>query len=293
MELKNKSKIDYISKISEIIFIICACISILSVVVITLYMIISGLPAIQEIGLFDFIFGTDWNPTGKDPSYGIFAMILASIYATFGAIVIGVPTGLLTAVFLSEIAPKNVKKAIVPLVEILAGIPSVIYGFVGLLVLVPFVAKVFDLSFGASLFSSIIVLAIMILPTIIAISQTTLESLPRELKEASLALGATRVQTIFRVLIPAAKSGIITGVVLGIGRAIGETMAIIMVSGNTANMPELFGTVRLMTSGIVSEMAYASAFHKEALFAIGLVLFVFIMAINIVLNLFLRDGKNK
>lgn len=293
MKLKEKSKRDRFSKIMEIIFFASALISILCVIVITVYMIVSGLPAIKKIGLFDFLLGTVWNPTGKDPSFGILPMILSSIYATFGAILIGVPIGLLTAVFLNQIAPKKIANVLRSLIELLAGIPSVIYGFVGLLVLVPFVAKVFNLSFGANLFSATLVLAIMILPTIITISENSLDALPKDYLEASLALGATKTQTVFRVLIPAARSGIITGIVLGIGRAIGETMAVIMVSGNAVNMPKIFESVRLMTSGIVSEMSYAGAFHKEALFAIGLVLFIFIMVINIILNVFLKKADDK
>ena len=256
-------------------------------------MIISGFPAVKEIGLFNFLFGTVWNPTGANPSYGILPMILSSICATFGAIIIGVPIGVLTAVFLSEIANKKVANFIRPFIEILSGIPSVIYGFVGLILLVPFIAKVFDLSYGANLFTGMLVLSIMILPTIVTISENSIRSLPSEYKEASLGLGATKMQTIFKILIPAARSGITTSIVLGIGRAIGETMAVIMVTGNSVNMPDIFQSVRLMTSGIVSEMSYAVGLHKDALFAIGLVLFIFIMIINLILNVFLAKADQK
>ena len=293
MKLKNTHKQDRISSIFEKIFLFCAVVSIISVVVISLYMIISGFPAIKEVGLFNFLFGTEWNPTGKNPSFGILPMILSSICATLGAIIIGVPVGVLTAVFLSEIANKKMANFIRPFIEILAGVPSVIYGFVGLILVGPFIANVFGLSYGACLFTGMLVLAIMILPTIVTISEDSLRALPNEYKEASLGLGATKIQTIFKILIPAARSGITTGIVLGIGRAIGETMAVIMVTGNSVNLPELFGSVRLMTSGIVSEMSYAVGTHREALFAIGLVLFVFIMIINFVLNVILNKADKK
>ncbi|MGN8913208.1 phosphate ABC transporter permease subunit PstC [Anaerofustis butyriciformans] len=293
MKLKNTYKQDRISSIFEKIFFVCAVVSIISVVVISLYMIISGFPAIKEVGLFNFLFGTEWNPTGSNPSFGILPMILSSICATLGAIIIGVPVGVLTAVFLSEVANKKVASIIRPFIEILAGIPSVIYGFVGLILVVPFIADVFNLSYGACLFTGMLVLAIMILPTIVTISEDSLRALPNEYKEASLGLGATKMQTIFKILIPAARSGITTGVVLGIGRAIGETMAVIMVTGNSVNLPKLFGSVRLMTSGIVSEMSYAVGTHRDALFAIGLVLFIFIMIINFVLNMILNKADKK
>lgn len=293
MKLKNTHKQDRVSSIFEKIFLFCAVISIISVVVISLYMIISGAPVMKEVGIFNFLFGTEWNPTGSNPSFGILPMILSSICATLGAIIIGVPVGVLTAVFLSEVANKKVANIIRPFIEILAGIPSVIYGFVGLILVVPFIANVFNLSYGACLFTGMLVLAIMILPTIVTISEDSLRALPNEYKEASLGLGATKMQTIFKILIPAARSGITTGVVLGIGRAIGETMAVIMVTGNSVNLPKLFGSVRLMTSGIVSEMSYAVGTHRDALFAIGLVLFIFIMIINFVLNMILNKANKK
>lgn len=289
---KRKEKFNT-TRFIEYFFLVCAIVSIVSVAVITIYMIYSGFPAIKEIGLFKFIFGMKWNPTGANPSYGIFPMILSSLYATFGAILIGVPVGVFTAVYLSEMASDRVSNFVRPFIELLAGIPSVIYGFVGLIVLVPGVASVFGLSYGANLFTGMLVLGIMILPTIVTISENSINALPDEYREASLGLGATKTQTIFKVLVPAARNGIVTSVVLGIGRAIGETMAVIMVTGNSVNMPKLFGSVRLMTSGIVSEMAYASTFHKQSLFAIGLVLFAFIMAINLILNGVLAKADKK
>jgi len=281
-------------KFTEFIFLSCATIAIIMLALITIFMIIQGVPAIKEVGLWEFISGTDWRPASRtDPSYGILPMILASIYATLGAIIIGVPLGLLTAIFLSKVAPKKLVKIVTPFIELLAGIPSVIYGFIGLIVLVPFVAAVFDIPYGGTLITAIIVLAIMILPTIISISKTSIESVSDTYEEASLALGATKIQTIFRVLVPAARSGILSGVILGIGRAMGETMAVILVSGNTVTMPSLLGPVRLLTSGIVSEMSYADAFHRSVLIGIGLVLFVFIMIINLILNVVIKSYGKK
>lgn len=277
-----------LSRIIEGVFFISALVAVVSVLLITVYMFLSGAPAIAEIGLKDFLLGKVWAPTAADPQFGILPMILSSLFATFGSILIGVPVGLLTSVFLAEIAPDWLSKIVRPAVELLAGIPSVIYGLIGMLVVVPAVAKVFDLPLGMNLLSAILILSIMILPTIVTISENSLRSLPPQLNEASLGLGATRIQTIFKVLIPAARSGIISGVVLGIGRAIGETMAIIMVAGNVVNMPGLLKSVRLMTTGIVMEMSYAGEFHRQALFAIGLVLFIFIMALNIVLSTVLK-----
>lgn len=295
MELKKskKSKKDIIDSVSKYIFLICACASVAAVVLISLYMIISGLPAIFKIGFKEFFLGTIWNPTGADPKFGILPMILSSIFATFGAILIGVPIGIFVAVFLAEIAPKKLAKAVKPAVELLAGIPSVIYGLLGMLIVVPFVAQVFNLSFGMNLFTAILILSVMILPTIINIAQVSLESVPKEYKEASLALGATDITTIFKIMIPAAKSGIITSIVLGVGRAIGETMAVIMVAGNVVNMPKFFESVRFLTTGIAMEMSYAEGLHRDALFSIGLVLFVFILIINIVINVILKPKPEK
>lgn len=288
----KKSKTPF-TRIVEAIFFICACVAVLCVCLITFYMVSTGAPAIAEIGLFDFLLGKVWAPTASDPQFGILPMVLSSILATLGAIVIGVPIGILASVFLAEIAPKRVAKAVRAGIEVLAGIPSVIYGLIGMLIIVPAVAKIFNIPLGMNLLSATLVLAVMILPTIISVSETALKSVPRKYKEASLACGATHIQTIFKVMIPAARSGIMTGVVLGIGRAVGETMAVIMVAGNVVNMPELLGSVRLMTTGIVMEMSYAGAFHKQALFAIGLILFVFIMVLNILLNTVLKKMGEK
>ncbi|MDF2820548.1 MAG: phosphate transporter permease subunit PstC [Clostridiales bacterium] len=284
----NKNKIDISAKI---IFMFCASIAVIAVILITAYMVFSGGPAILKIGVGDFIFGQEWKPTAGDPKFGILPLILSSVYATLGAIVIGVPVGILVAVYIVELAPKWLTKILKPAIELLAGIPSVIYGLIGMMVIVPFVAKTFDLSLGACLFSAIIILAIMILPTVISITETGLRSVPIEYKEASLGLGATQIQTIFKVQIPAAKSTILTGVVLGIGRAVGETMAVIMVAGNAVNMPKIFESVRFLTTGIVSEMSYSTGLHRQALFGIGLVLFLFIMIINIVLTRLIKSER--
>ena len=282
-----------IPKPAEILFFLCAAAAIALLALITVFMLAEGLPAIKEVGLWNFLTGTEWRPTAQTPSYGILPMILSSLLATFGAILIGVPIGLMTAVLLSQVAPKRVVQVVTPFIDILAGIPSVIYGFLGMILLMPMVAKVFGLAYGGTLFTAMLLLALMILPTIISISTTALNSVPEAYKEASLALGATPIQTIFRILIPAARSGILSAVVLGVGRAMGETMAVVLVSGNVVNMPKLFGSVRLLTSGIVSEMAYADAFHKQVLFAIGLVLFVFIMLVNICLNVVKKSYDKK
>lgn len=279
--------------VMNIIFFVCGVASILCVAAITIYMVVSGLPAIREIGLFDFLFGTTWAPTAENPQFGILPMILTTIVGTFGAILVGAPLGLFTAVFICYLAPKKAQTFLTSAVELLAGIPSVIYGLVGITVLSPLVAKTFDLPSGASLFTSIVVLAIMILPTIVSVSITSLRAVPQEYYDGSLALGATSMTSIFKMNIRAAKSGIITGIVLGIGRAIGETMAIIMVSGNVVNMPNLFGSVRFLTTGIVSEMSYASGLHREALFSIGLILFLFIFAINLILTGILKKGAKQ
>ena len=251
-------------------------------------MITVGAPAIGEIGLGNFLFGTEWSPgSGK---YGIWHMILASFAGMFGAIVIGVPIGLLTAVFLAELAPRRLANLVRPAIELLAGIPSVIYGFFGMMVLVPFLRRVFPGTVGDSLLAMILILAVMVLPTIISVSETALRAVPVAYKEASLALGNTHIGTIFKVMVPAAKSGILAGVILGVGRAIGEAMAVVMVCGNMANFPKLLGTVRPLTTGIVLEMGYSSGLHRQALFSIGLVLFVFIMIVNISFTIVSRRG---
>ena len=275
------------------IFLLLGLITVGCVLLITIYLIIAGLPAIKEIGLIDFLFNDTWESTSDNPSYGILPFILTSIYGTAGAILLGVPVGFFTAVYLAKFAPPTVKSLVGAAVSLLAGIPSVVYGLVGMIVLVPAVRKLFGLADGASLFAAIIVLAIMILPSIIKVSVTALEAVPKEYEDASLALGATPTETYFRVSVPAAKSGIAAAVVLGVGRAIGEAMAVMMVSGNVANMPDLFGSVRFLTTAVASEMAYASGLQRQALFSIALVLFLFILLINATLNFFLKRGKEQ
>ncbi len=274
------------------VFLILGLLTVGCVLLITIYLVISGIPAIAEIGLFDFLFGTEWASTATEPSYGILPFILTSVYGTAGAIFIGVPIGFFAAVYLSKMANTKVKAFMEGAVSLLAGIPSVVYGLVGMLVLVPAVREIFDIPDGASLFSAIIVLAIMILPSIIKVSMTALEAVPKEYEDASLALGATPVETYFRVSVPAAKSGIAAAVVLGVGRAIGEAMAVMMVSGNVPNMPSLFQSVRFLTTAVASEMSYSSGLQQQALFSIALVLFLFIMLINATLNFFLKKEKD-
>ncbi|RKJ38229.1 phosphate ABC transporter permease subunit PstC [Acutalibacter sp. 1XD8-33] len=275
------------------ILLILGLITVGCVLLITIYLVISGIPAIRKIGVLKFLFGKKWASTAAQPQYGILPFILTSIYGTAGAIVIGVPVGFLTAVYLSKIAPPKVKTVIETAVSLLAGIPSVVYGLVGMMVLVPGIRTLFHIPDGASLFAAIIVLAIMILPSIIKVSLTALEAVPKEYEDASLALGATPVETYFRVSVPAAKSGIAAAVVLGVGRAIGEAMAIMMVAGNAPNMPGMFQSVRFLTTAVASEMSYAAdgSLQKQALFSIALVLFLFIMLINAVLNFFLKHSK--
>ncbi len=274
------------------VFLILGLLTVGCVLLITVYLVISGIPAITEIGLFDFLFGTKWASTADEPSYGILPFILTSVYGTAGAILIGVPIGFFTAVYLSKLANPKVRAFMESAVSLLAGIPSVVYGLVGMLVLVPAVREIFNIPDGASLFSAIIVLAIMILPSIIKVSMTALEAVPKEYEDASLALGATPVETYFRVSVPAAKSGIAAAVVLGVGRAIGEAMAVMMVSGNVPNMPSLFQSVRFLTTAVASEMSYSSGLQQQALFSIALVLFLFIMLINATLNFFLKKEKD-
>lgn len=273
------------------IFLILGLIAVGCVLLITVYLVAAGIPAIREIGLFRFLFTKTWESTSSNPSYGILPFILTSIYGTAGAVIIGVPIGFLTAVYLSKIASKKIKTVVETVVSLLAGIPSVVYGLVGMLVLVPGIREIFHLADGSSLLAAIIVLAIMILPSIIKVSITALDAVPKEYEDASLALGATPVETYFKVSVPAAKSGIAAAVVLGIGRAVGEAMAVMMVSGNVANMPELFGSVRFLTTAVASEMSYSSGLQRQALFSIALVLFLFIMLINATLNFFLKGKK--
>ena len=275
----------------NLLFFVCGLIAVVFVLFISIYLIVSGLPAIREIGLVDFLFGTEWASTAAEPKFGILPFILTSIYGTAGAIVLGVPVGFMTAVFLAKVAPPRLASLVRPAVDLLAGIPSVVYGLIGMMVLVPAVRVAFHLPDGASLFCAILVLAVMILPSIISVSETALKAVPKEYEEASLALGATHIETVFRVSVPAASSGIAASIVLGLGRAIGEAMAVIMVAGNVANMPGLFQSVRFLTTAVSSEMAYASGLQRQALFSIALVLFLFIMLINIVLNTLLKRKK--
>lgn len=290
-----------IEKTAQIIFLICAVIAILAVCSITVYMIMKGTPAFKEVGVLDLLFGRVWKPTASEPSFGIFYIILSSIAGTAAAVLLGVPIGLLTAAFLSELAGKKLGNIVSGAVELLAAIPSVIYGLIGMMILNPFMysleKKIYagstDHQFtgGANLLSAIIVLAVMILPTVISVSTSSLKAVTDSLRSASLALGATKLQTIFKVVIPAAKSGILTGVVLGVGRALGEAMAINMVAGGAVNIPLPFNSVRTLTTQIVSEMGYASGVHRQVLFTVGLVLYVFIMIINLIL-LRVRKGGN-
>lgn len=282
---------DILEMIMNLIFIVCGLIAVVFVLLITAFLIISGVPAIKEIGIIDFLTGNVWASTAENPLYGILPFIMTSVYGTFGAILIGVPIGLLCAVFLAEMSPDGVAKIVRSAVDLLAGIPSVVYGLIGMIVIVPAVREVFGLPDGANLFSAIIVLTIMILPSVISVSETAVKAVPKEYMEASLALGATKTETVFKVVVPAAKSGILTAVVLGIGRAIGEAMAVMMVSGNVANMPGLFKSVRFLTTAVASEMSYSSGLQREALFSIALVLFVFIMIINLILNLVIKKDK--
>ena len=273
------------------LFLVLGLITVACVLLITVYLVISGIPAIRKIGLIPFLFGKVWDSTAAEPSFGILPFILTSVYGTAGAILLGVPVGFLTAVYLAKLAPAGVKRVMQAAVSMLAGIPSVVYGLVGMLILVPGIRKIFHVPDGSSLLAAIIVLAIMILPSIIKVSVTALEAVPKEYEDASLALGATPVETYFKVSVPAARGGIAAAVVLGVGRAIGEAMAVMMVSGNVANMPSLFQSVRFLTTGVASEMSYSSGLQRQALFSIALVLFLFIMLINAALNFFLKRDK--
>ena len=273
------------------IFLLLGLTAVGCVLLITVYLVISGIPAIREIGPVEFLFGCTWASTAAEPKFGILPFILTSICGTVGAILLGVPVGFLTAVYLAKMAPDSVRAIMGQAVSMLAGIPSVVYGLVGMMVLVPGIRKLFRVPDGASLLAAILVLAIMILPSIIKMSVTALEAVPKEYEDASLALGATPEETWFRVSVPAAKSGIAAAVVLGVGRAIGEAMAVMMVAGNAANMPALFQSVRFLTTAVASEMSYSSGLQRQALFSIALVLFLFIMLINGLLNYFLKGAK--
>ena len=295
---KNKSAVE---EIAQVTFTLCAFLAILAVISITVYMVINGTPALFQVGIREILFGTAWKPTAENPSFGILYVILTSIIGTALAVLLGVPIGILTAVFLAETAPRKLAALVKPAVELLAGIPSVVYGLLGLMILNPLMYKLelaifkgsdtHQFTGGANLLSAVIVLAIMILPTVINISESAIRAVHPSLKSASLALGASHIQTIFKVILPAAKSGIITAVVLGVGRAIGEAMAITLVSGSSVNMPLPFNSVRFLTTAIVAEMGYASGLHREVLFTIGLVLFAFIMIINVSLNGILKKGE--
>ena len=287
--MKNKARL--FEGIIHGIFLVLGLMTVGCVLLITVYLVISGIPAIREIGLGRFLFGRVWASTAAQPQYGILPFILTSVYGTAGAMLIGVPVGFLTAVYLAKLAPRRIKAVLSAAISLLAGIPSVVYGLVGMLILVPGIRKVFSVPDGASLLAAMIVLAVMILPSIVKVSMTALEAVPREYEDASLALGATPVETYFRVSVPAAKSGIAAAVVLGVGRAIGEAMAVMMVSGNVPNMPKLFESVRFLTTAVASEMSYSSGLQRQALFSIALVLFLFIMLINALLNFFLKRSK--
>lgn len=282
-----------VDKIMQAFFLICGLITIACVGIITVYLIISGIPAIKEIGIVDFLFGKTWASTAKKPLFGILPFILTSIYGTFGAIVIGVPIGFFTAVYLSKFAPRQIKNSVGFVVSLLASIPSVVYGLVGMFVLTPWIRKTFNIADGATLLAAIIVLSIMILPSIINVSMTALDAVPKKYEAGALALGATECETYLRVSVPAAKSGIMASIVLGVGRAIGEAMAVMMVSGNVANMPKLFGSVRFLTTAVASEMSYASGLQKQALFSIALVLFVFIMLVNLAFRKAMSGGDGE
>lgn len=273
------------------VFLLLGLTSVGCVLLITIYLVLAGLPAIESIGWREFLFGTVWASTAEVPSFGILPFILTSIYGTAGAILLGVPIGFLTAVYLAKLAPPSQRALAEQLTNLLAGIPSVVYGLVGMLVIVPAVRRTFQLADGASLLAAIFVLALMILPSIVKVSVTALEAVPKEYEAASLALGATPIETYFRVSVPAARSGIAAAVVLGVGRAIGEAMAVMMVAGNVANMPSLFESVRFLTTAVASEMAYSAGLQRQALFSIALVLFLFIMMTNAVMNYFLKRGK--
>ncbi len=270
------------------VFLVLGLITVGCVLLITVYLVISGIPAIRTIGLRNFLFGKVWASTAANPQFGILPFILTTVYGTAGAMLIGLPVGLMTAIFLAKIAPKAVRNVASTAVGMLAGIPSVVYGLVGMIVLVPGIRKFFNIPDGSGLLAAIIVLSVMILPSIINVSITALEAVPKEYEDASLALGATKVETLFRVTVPAARSGIASAAVLGVGRAVGEAMAVMMVSGNAANMPSLFQSVRFLTTAVASEMSYSSGLQQQALFSIALVLYLFIMLINAALNFFVK-----
>lgn len=289
-----KKKINLVEDGIHLLFLLLGLITVGCVLLITGYLVVSGIPAIRQIGLKNFLFGTVWASTAAEPKYGILPFILTSVAGTAGAMLLGVPVGMLTAVFLARLAPGSVKQVLGQAVNVLAGIPSVVYGLVGMMVLVPGIRKLFHVPDGAGLLAAIVVLSVMILPSIIKMTVTALEAVPKEYEDASLALGATEEETWFRVSLPAAKSGIAAAVVLGVGRAIGEAMAVMMVAGNAANMPtSLFTSVRFLTTAVASEMSYSGGLQRQALFSIALVLYLFIMLLNALLNFFLKGRKEK
>lgn len=280
----------YKEKLMENVFLLAACVSILSVVLICVFLFANGIPAIKEVGMNEFVLGQKWKPGNN--KFGIFPMILGSIYITAGALVIGIPVGILTAIFMARFCPKRLYRFLKPVVELLAGIPSVVYGFFGLVVLVPFVRETLGGS-GTSIFTASILLGIMILPTIIGVSEAAIRAVPNSYYEGALALGATHERSVFFTIVPAAKSGIMAGVILGVGRAIGETMAVIMVAGNQARMPKsIFKGIRTLTANIVIEMGYATDLHREMLIATGVILFIFILIINIVFSIIKRRERS-
>lgn len=290
---KVKKAANLLETIMRTLFTVCGFIAVGFVLIITVFLIISGVPAVKEIGLADFLLGTKWASTAAEPSFGILPFILTSVYGTFGAIIIGVPLGILCAVFAAKYANGKGLAFTKGLVRLMSGIPSVVYGLIGMIIVVPTVRELFGLPDGANLFSAIIVLSVMILPSVISVSETALRAVPKEYEEASLALGATKTETVFKVSLPAAKSGILTAVVLGIGRAVGEAMAVMMVAGNVPNMPGLFQSVRFLTTAVASEMSYSSGLQRQALFSVAMVLFVFIMLINLTLNFAVKRRDKK
>lgn len=291
--IRTKNSSFDLEMVARYFFLIFGLINIALVILISVYLIIAGLPAISKVGFFDFMFGDTWASTASEPKFGILPFILTSFYGTAGAIVLGLPLGFFCAVYLAKLAPRSVVYVVAPCIDLLAGIPSVVYGFIGMLVLVPLVQTVFNLPDGSSLFAAILVLTIMILPSIIKVSITSLRAVPEEYELGSLALGANKIETVFRISVIAAKSGIASAVVLGVGRAIGEAMAVMMVAGNAPNMPSIFESVRFLTTAVASEMSYAAGLQREALFSIALVLFVFIMLINATLNIALKYRRKK
>lgn len=291
MKLKNAH--EWSDKIATVTLTVLGYLNIVFVAVICLYLLISGIPAIYKIGFVDFIFGTQWASTAAEPKFGIMPFILTSIYGTIGAIALGLPIGFFCSVYLAKFAPVKIKKFVESTVDLLAGIPSVVFGFIGMLVLVPGIKEVFGVPDGSSLLAAILVLSVMILPSIIKVSIGAIEAVPHDYELGSLALGANKVETVYKVVVPAARRGIGVSVVLGVGRAIGEAMAVMMVAGNVANMPGLFASVRFLTTAVASEMSYSAGLQREALFSIALVLFVFIMVINALLNLALKKKDSK